>query len=70
MPVKYLGWLVEIIYEDKSGEITNYRIQVKSNDPNLLRQTTFCQACHVKSDIGLLALIPLENNIGGMTDVK
>ncbi|MET1170703.1 hypothetical protein [Paenibacillus amylolyticus] len=30
MPVKYLGWLVEIIYEDQSGKIKKRRIQFKS----------------------------------------
>ncbi|WP_145047842.1 hypothetical protein [Paenibacillus xylanexedens] len=37
MPVKYLGWLMEIIYEDHSGNITKRRIQVKSIRSGLIK---------------------------------
>lgn len=37
MPVKCLGWLVEIIYEDQSGKITKRRIQVKSIRSGLIK---------------------------------
>ncbi|MDM5277180.1 hypothetical protein QUF95_07290 [Paenibacillus silvae] len=30
MPVKYLGMLVEVIYEDQSGKIMKRRTQIKS----------------------------------------
>lgn len=37
MPVKYIGRLVEIIYQDKTGQITKRRIQVKSVRSGLIR---------------------------------
>lgn len=30
MRVKYMGWLVEIIYQHQSGKITKRRIQIKN----------------------------------------
>lgn len=39
MPVKYLGKIVEIMYMDQSGKITQRRIEVKSMYGGLLRAT-------------------------------
>ncbi|MGF7047524.1 hypothetical protein J2T13_002029 [Paenibacillus sp. DS2015] len=39
MPVKYLGKIVEIMYMDQSGKITQRRIEVKSIRDGLLRAT-------------------------------
>ncbi|WP_433581571.1 hypothetical protein [Paenibacillus amylolyticus] len=37
MPVKSLGWLMEVIYQDRSGKIKKRRIQVKSIRSGLIK---------------------------------
>ncbi|MNW28917.1 hypothetical protein D3C74_57580 [compost metagenome] len=39
MPVKSLGWLVEIIYEDRSGNITQRKIAVRGVRDGVIRAT-------------------------------
>ncbi|AJS59186.1 hypothetical protein [Paenibacillus sp. IHBB 10380] len=39
MPVKYLGKIIEIMYMDQSGKITQRRIEVNSIRNGLIRAT-------------------------------
>ena len=56
MPVKYLGWLVEIIYEDQIGKITKRRIQVKSIRSGLIKADDLLTGePHTFRESGLLA---------------
>lgn len=49
MPVKYLGWLMEIIYQDRSGKITKRRIQVKSIRSGVIKADDLLQVSRVHS---------------------
>jgi predicted DNA-binding transcriptional regulator YafY len=39
MPVKYIGQVIEIVYMDQSGKITQRRIEVNSIRNGLIRAT-------------------------------
>ncbi|WP_438350440.1 hypothetical protein ACP8HI_07235 [Paenibacillus sp. FA6] len=41
MPAKYIGQVVEIIYMDQSGKITQRRIQVNAIRNGLIKATCF-----------------------------
>lgn len=61
MPVKYLGWLVEIIYEDQSGNITKRRIQVKSIRSGLIKADDLLTGeLRTFKETGLLACHPIK----------
>ncbi|KOY17323.1 hypothetical protein [Paenibacillus xylanivorans] len=61
MPVKYLGWLVEIIYLDQSGKITKRRIQVKSIRSGLINADDLLSGQpRTFKESGLLAWLPIK----------
>ncbi|WP_339168026.1 hypothetical protein MKX75_01025 [Paenibacillus sp. FSL R5-0341] len=63
MPVKYLGCLVEIIYEDQSGKITKRRIQVKSIRSGMVKVLSGQPRTFKES--GLLACHPIMTTAQG-----
>ncbi|MGF6354098.1 hypothetical protein ABIE27_002008 [Paenibacillus sp. 4624] len=65
MPVKYLGWLVEIIYQDQSGKITKRRIQIKIIRSRMIKADDLLsgQPCTFKKS-GLLAWLPIKTGEG------
>ena len=63
MPVKYLGWLVEIIYEDQNGKITKRRIQVKSIRSGLIKGDDLLSGQpRTFRETGLLACHPIKES--------
>lgn len=61
MPVKYLGWLVEIIYQDQSGKITKRRIEVKSIRSGLIKADDLLSGQpRTFKESGLLAWHPIK----------
>lgn len=66
MPVKYLGWLVEIIYEDQSGKITKRRIQVKSIRSGMIKADDLLSGQpRTFKESGLLACHPIMTTAQG-----
>ncbi|WP_458124737.1 hypothetical protein [Paenibacillus sp. Z3-2] len=66
MPVKYLGWLVEIIYQDKSGKITKRRIQVKSIRSGMIKADDLLSGQpRTFKESGLLACHPIMTTAQG-----
>ncbi|PQP80287.1 hypothetical protein C0Q44_28145 [Paenibacillus sp. PCH8] len=60
MPMKYLGWLVEIIYEDQSGKITKRRIQIKNIRSGLIKAHDLLSGGpRTFRESGLLAFFPI-----------
>lgn len=63
MPVKYIGRLVEIIYQDKTGQITKRRIQVKSVRSGLIRADDLLSGKpRTFKETGLLACHPIKES--------
>ncbi|MBU5356166.1 hypothetical protein KQI74_28345 [Paenibacillus barcinonensis] len=66
MPVKYLGWLVEIIYQDQSGKITKRRIQIKSIRSGMIKADDLLSGQpRTFRESGLLAWHPIKTAVKG-----
>lgn len=67
MPVKYLGWLMEVIYQGQSGKITKRRIQIKSIRSGLIKADDLLSGqSRTFRESGLLAWHPIKTQAEGV----
>lgn len=61
MPAKYIGYIVEIIYQDQKGNISKRRIQVKSIRSGLIKADDLLSGQpRTFRESGLLACQPIK----------
>lgn len=61
MPAKYIGYIMEIIYQDQKGKISKRRIQVKSVRSGLIKADDLMSGQpRTFRESGLLACIPIK----------